>query len=279
VIGVPLPYEKITRTLADWSRRDDGAELAARAIMTTDTRPKMAHGQFTDGGRRYRVAGMCKGAGMIHPRMATMLGFIFTDAPALPATLARLLRRSVEQSFNRITIDGDTSTNDTVALFSSGQGRLSDAGRKAFAKALDEVTRSLAQQIVLDGEGAKRFVTIRVTGAKSPTDAERAVRAIAHSPLVKTALAGADANWGRVLAAAGYSGARFDAERAEIRFNELLVYRRGVAVPFDEADAHQQLDQKQVTVTIDLGAGKAESWMWTCDLTEEYIRINAHYRT
>lgn len=279
VIGRPLPVEKILAAVPEWATRDDGALAAAQAIRTTDTCAKLAATSFRDAGREYRVAGMAKGSGMIHPRMATMLGFLFTDAPLSPAAADAALRLSLEQSFHRITVDGDTSTNDTAALFASGSGRLSARGRERFQQALDEVARSLARQIVLDGEGASHFVTVEVRGAANAADADRAARAIAHSPLVKTALAGADANWGRVLAAAGYSGARFDPDRAEIWFSGLPVYRRGLALPFDEADAKARLDRAEVTVRIHLHAGQASTWMWTCDLTEGYVKINGSYRT
>ncbi|HXR97094.1 MAG TPA: bifunctional glutamate N-acetyltransferase/amino-acid acetyltransferase ArgJ [Terriglobales bacterium] len=279
VIGRTLPVEKILAAVPAWSERDDGALAAAQAILTTDTCAKLAAVKFRDGAREYRVAGFAKGSGMIHPRMATMFGFMFTDAPLTPRAAQSALREAVERSFHRITVDGDTSTNDTAALFASGVGRLSAAGRRRFRAALDEVAQSLARQIVLDGEGASHFVTIEVAGAASAADADRAARAIAHSPLVKTALAGADANWGRVLAAAGYSGAHFDPDRAEIWFSGLPVYRRGRALNFDEAEAKTRLDLPEVTVRIHLHAGTASAWMWTCDLTEGYVRINGSYRT
>lgn len=279
VIGRPLPVEKILAAIPEWSRRDDGALAAAQAIRTTDTCAKLAATAFRDGKQEYRVAGMAKGSGMIHPRMATMLGFLFTDAPLSPAAADAALRHALERSFHRITVDGDTSTNDTAALFAGGRGRLSARGRARFQSALNEVAQSLARQIVLDGEGASHFVTIEVAGAATAADADRAARAIAHSPLVKTALAGADANWGRVLAAAGYSGARFAPDRAEIWFSGLPVYRRGLALPFDEAEAKARLDRAEVTVRIHLHAGKAATWMWTCDLTEGYVKINGSYRT
>lgn len=287
VIGVPLPGEKIIAQLARWTVRreaspgDDGPPAAAGAILTTDTRAKLAAATFIHGRRRYHVAGFAKGAGMIHPRMATMLAFLFTDAPLGATALRRALALAVEQSFHRITVDGDTSTNDTVAIFASGPPRpaFGSGGQPAFQRCLNEVAASLARQVVLDGEGAKRFITVRVTGARTAADADRAARAIAHSPLVKTAVAGADANWGRILCAAGYSGARFDPEKATIRCNGLALYRRGRALPFDEAEAQRRLNVPTVEIALDLGAGHAASWLWTCDLTEEYIRINASYRS
>jgi glutamate N-acetyltransferase/amino-acid N-acetyltransferase len=279
VIGRRLPVEKILAALPAWSRRDDGPAAAAQAILTTDTCAKLAAASFQDRGQTYRIAGFAKGSGMIHPNMATMLGFLFTDAPLSPAAAAAALRAAVDASFHRITVDGDTSTNDTAALFASGEGRLSAAGRRRFQAALDRVAQALARQIVLDGEGATHFVTVRVDGARSAADADLAARTIAHSPLVKTALAGADANWGRVLAAAGRSGAHFDPDRAQIWFGSLPVYRRGRALPFDETEAKRRLELPEVEVRIHLGAGRATAWMWTCDLTEGYIRINGSYRT
>jgi len=279
VIGSPLPVEKILAALPEWAARDDGGAAGAQAILTTDTRTKMAAVSFRDGGREYRIAGMAKGSGMIHPNMATMLAFCFTDAPLTPAAARKALAEAVGVSFHRITVDGDTSTNDTAALFASGTGKLSATGRRRFQAALNDVAQSLARQIVLDGEGATHFVTVEVVGAASAAEADRAARAIAHSPLVKTALAGADANWGRVLAAAGYSGAVFDPDRAEIWFSGLAVYRKGVALAFDEVEAKSRLERPEVTVRIDLHAGKAQAWIWTCDLTEGYIRINGSYRT
>ncbi|HVA63284.1 MAG TPA: bifunctional glutamate N-acetyltransferase/amino-acid acetyltransferase ArgJ [Terriglobales bacterium] len=280
VIGRPLPYEKILAAVPAWARRDDGPVAAAQAILTTDTCAKLAAVRFRADGREYRVAGFAKGSGMIHPRMATMLGFLFTDAQLTPAQARAALLPAVENSFHRITVDGDTSTNDTAALFASGAaGPLSPAGRRSFQAALQTVAQSLARQIVLDGEGASHFVTVTVEGARSLADADRAARAIAHSPLVKTALAGADANWGRVLSAAGCSGAAFDPEKAEIWFSGLPVYRRGRALPFAEAEAKRRLEQPEVEVRIRLHAGTAKTWMWTCDLTEGYIKINGSYRT
>ncbi|MGH9415818.1 MAG: bifunctional glutamate N-acetyltransferase/amino-acid acetyltransferase ArgJ [Terriglobales bacterium] len=279
VIGRRLPVEKITAALPALAARDDRPEAAAEAIRTTDTCAKLAAASFQDRGHTYRVAGFAQGSGMIHPRMATMLAFLFSDAPLTPAGARRLLAGAVAESFHRISVDGDTSTNDTCALFASGRGRLSPAGERRAQAAVTAVAQALARQIVLDGEGASHFITIRVEGARSVADAGLAARAIAHSPLVKTAIAGADANWGRVLCAAGYSGAAFDPERAEVWFSGLPVYRRGVALDFEEAEAKQRLLQPEVDVRVHLHAGPGSAWMWTCDLTEEYIRINARYRT
>jgi len=279
VIGQPLPVEKIIAALPVRLRRASPPEAAAQAILTTDTRAKEAAATFRDGGRTYRVAGFAKGSGMIHPNMATMLAFLFTDAPLAPVACDALLRKTVDASFHHITVDGDSSTNDTCALFATGSGRLSAAGERALEAALGRVAQSLARQIVLDGEGASHFVTINVEGARSAAEADLAARTIAHSPLVKTAIAGADANWGRVLAAAGRSGAHFDPDRAEIWFSRLAVYRRGRALPFDESEAKRRLSEHDVEIRIHLHAGRASTWMWTCDLTEGYVQINGSYRT
>ncbi|MGH9412238.1 MAG: bifunctional glutamate N-acetyltransferase/amino-acid acetyltransferase ArgJ [Terriglobales bacterium] len=307
VIGQPLPVEKILAALPRWldlvsplgagDEREPasgrpGAQppskggasrtplAAAHAIRTTDTCAKIAGASFRDGGRTYRIAGMAKGSGMIHPRMATMFGFLFTDAPLTPAACNRALRRAVDASFHRISVDGDTSTNDTATLFASGSGRpLSPQGAQAFQAALIKVAQALARQIVLDGEGARHFVTLEVEGARSFADADTVARALAHSPLVKTALAGADANWGRVLSTAGWCGVPFLPERASIWFSRVPVYLRGAVVPFDEAEVKHRLERREVVVRLHLGAGRARAWMWTCDLTEGYIRINGAYRT
>ncbi len=280
VIGQPLPVEKILEALPRWLEKDDSPLAAAHAIRTTDTCAKLAGASFRDGGRSYRVAGMAKGSGMIHPRMATMFGFLFTDAPLTPAACACALRAAAEVSFHRISVDGDTSTNDMAALFASGTGRpLTPSGAEKFRAALIKVAQSLARQIVLDGEGARHFVTLEVSGARSFADADRAARALAHSPLVKTALAGADANWGRVLSAAACCGVPFDPAHASIWFSGLPVYQRGRALPFDEHEAKLRLERREVAVRLHLAAGRARAWMWTCDLTEGYVRINGAYRT
>jgi len=281
VIGQPLAVDKILEALPVWIGKNDTPLAAAHAIRTTDTCAKVAAAEFRDGSRTYRVAGMAKGSGMIHPRMATMFGFLFTDAPLSPASCRTALHAAVEESFHRITVDGDTSTNDTAALFASGAagGRLSAPGRRKFQQALTGVAQSLARQIVLDGEGARHFVTISVEGARTAADADRVARALAHSPLVKTAIAGADANWGRVLSAASSCGVNFDPERASVWFSGLAVYRRGQALPFDESEAKHRLERHEVAIRIALAAGRASAWMWTCDLTEGYVRINGAYRT
>lgn len=288
VIGVPLAVQKITDALPSLlSGRATKLETFnefAQAILTTDTRPKQAWATCRTGGKTVRVAGCAKGAGMIHPQMATMLAFIVTDAAANPAVLRRLLRQVVDRTFNAITVDGDTSTNDTVLLFASGASGAaplvaSSDDEKRFAQALEKVCRQLALEIVADGEGAGHVVEIDVRGAPSDRAARRVAETIATSPLVKTALAGADPNWGRILAAAGRSGVAFDPAKSRVWLAGRLVCRGGAPVAFNEADVHRLMEQRQFAVAIDLGAGHGSARMWTCDFTAEYVRINASYRT
>ncbi|MCL6431254.1 MAG: bifunctional glutamate N-acetyltransferase/amino-acid acetyltransferase ArgJ [Anaerolineae bacterium] len=287
VIGVRLPMDRLRAGIpvAARSLSPKGGLDAARAIMTTDTRPKTCAVRTRLGGRPVIVAGMAKGAGMIHPNMATMLALIGTDAAASPAALQAILRRAVARSFNAITVDGDTSTNDTVLLLASGGAgnppvtdAASPAG-EALTEAVTAVATHLAQAIVRDGEGASHFVTICVRGASSNADAERAARAVANSPLVKTAIYGGDPNWGRVLCAVGYSGALVEPERVSLRFADLELVSGGRPLGYNEARAAEILRQPEVTITIDLGLGDGEATVWTCDLTHRYVDINAHYRT
>ena len=291
IIGVPLPVEKVRAALpalraAVGDTADHFAGIAA-AIMTTDTRPKTAHAIVDIDGRQVRIAGVAKGAGMIHPQLAaaphaTMLVYLCTDAAAEPALLERLLIEAGETSFNRISIDGDTSTNDTVLLLASGAAgaTLNDENAGGFAEALGQVCTSLAKQIVADGEGATHLVELNIHGAASDADALRIAKAIAHSPLVKTAWAGNDPNWGRLIAAAGYSGAEVDPARIAIRLGDLLICERGGrSATFDEAAAHRYLSQPEFAVHIDLGLGNGACRFWTCDLTREYVSINADYST
>jgi glutamate N-acetyltransferase/amino-acid N-acetyltransferase len=285
VIGVPLKLERITNQLPTLKANlsSENASDVARAIMTTDTFPKTCALRTKIAGKTVNLAGVAKGAGMIHPRMATMLSFLATDAGVAPAQLARFLRAAVEVSLNRITVDGDTSTNDTVLLLSSGASGARVAwGTKEgahFLAGLTELCQSLAKMVARDGEGAHKLVTVEVCGARTGSDAERIARAIANSPLVKTAIAGADPNWGRILCAAGYSGARFDPARVDIRVNDVYLCRRGLDARFDEAAAKRELDRKELALRVDLHQGKGEVRMWTCDLTHDYITINASYRT
>jgi glutamate N-acetyltransferase/amino-acid N-acetyltransferase len=291
IIGVPLPVEKVRAALpalraAVGDTADHFAGIAA-AIMTTDTRPKTAHAIVEIDGRQVRIAGVAKGAGMIHPQLAaaphaTMLVYLCTDAAAEPALLERLLIEAGETSFNRISIDGDTSTNDTLLMLASGASgaTLNDENAGGFAEALSEICTSLAKQIVADGEGATHLVELNIHGAASDADALRIAKAIAHSPLVKTAWAGSDPNWGRLIAAVGYSGAEVDPARISIRLGDLLICERGGrSASFDEAAAHRYLSQPEFAVHIDLGLGNGSCRFWTCDLTCEYVSINADYST
>jgi glutamate N-acetyltransferase/amino-acid N-acetyltransferase len=288
IIGVPLPSEKLIATLPDVaaslnSTPENFAQFA-RAIMTTDTKPKIAHTSFSLNGQLVRIAGVCKGAGMIHPQLvphATMLVYLFTDAAIEPTVLDHFLRQSVETSFNRISIDGDTSTNDTVLLLASGaSGVFVDTANTSFPAALSDVCLSLAKQIVSDGEGVTHVVELQIEGAATDADALKVAKAIAHSPLVKTAWAGSDPNWGRLMAAAGYSGAALDPERISIWLGEQQICRNGGRVPdFDEAAAHNYLKLPEFTVRMDLGIGEGKCRFWTTDLTAEYVRINADYST
>jgi glutamate N-acetyltransferase/amino-acid N-acetyltransferase len=289
VIGAPLRVERILGAvpqLVQARSAEPGAfEEFARAIMTTDTRPKWAASKCRVGGRTVRILGCAKGSGMIHPNMATMLAFLATDAAVSPALLSRALKSAVGPTFNSITVDGDTSTNDTVALLANGQSGArtiasgGGAAYKSFCAALEHVCKSLAISIVEDGEGAQRVIEIEVCGAPSDRAADRIARTIANSPLVKTAFAGADPNWGRILAAAGRSGVPLDPGRINIFFGDLQVCRKGVATEFDEREAHAYLTQPQYDVRVQLGRGRASLDFLTCDLTADYVHINADYTT
>jgi glutamate N-acetyltransferase/amino-acid N-acetyltransferase len=285
VIGVPLELGLVTNQLPTLvaSLSIENASAVARAIMTTDTFPKSCVVRSEVGGKPVYLAGVAKGAGMIHPRMATLLSFLTTDALIGPRTLQNLLRAAVQVSFNRITVDGDTSTNDTVVALASGVSgvgvRPGNTSWAWFLEGLTQLCQTLAKMIARDGEGAKKLVIVEVQGARKPSDAERIARAIANSPLVKTAIAGSDPNWGRIICAAGYSGALFDPNKVDIRVNDLLLCRDGVDAGFDEASARKELDRKEITLRLDLHQGKASAHIWTCDLTHDYITINASYRT
>lgn len=285
VIGVPLKLEKIEQSLPSLAARLDEAKAdqVSRAIMTTDTVPKCSVVRCRINGKPVTIAGIAKGAGMIHPRMATMLSFITTDAAIQPHVLQSMLREAVEGSYNRVSVDGDTSTNDTVLILASGASgvaaRPGSSAHREFMEGLRQVTETLAKMIARDGEGAQKLVTVEVEGARTALDAERVARAIANSPLVKTAIAGCDPNWGRILCAAGYSGARFNPERVDIRVNRFYLCRKGLDTGFDEAAASREFDREELTVHIDLHAGSARARFWTCDMTHDYITINASYRT
>jgi glutamate N-acetyltransferase / amino-acid N-acetyltransferase len=281
VIGTPLDVNLILKQLPNLKENlsIENASDVARAIMTTDSFPKSAVLQSTIARKTVRIAGVAKGAGMIHPHMATMLCYITTDAAVAPAALQKMLRAAVDASFNRITVDGDTSTNDSVVVLASGEAgatiRLGSPGGKRFQQGLTTLCQTLAKMIVKDGEGATKIARIEVHGARNASDAERVARSVANSPLVKTALAGGDPNWGRLVCAAGYSGAAIDASKVDVRVNGLYLCRRGLHAGFDESAAKKELDYSELTIRIDLHQGKADAWIWTCDFTQEYIRINA----
>ena len=293
VIGVPLPVTRLIAALpvlaASLGNDAGHFQQVAQAILTTDTVEKTACARLQvaapDGSaREVRIAALCKGSGMIHPRLvphATMLVYILTDASIAPQALDVYLRESIEVSFNRISVDGDTSTNDTVLLLASGaSGVAIGPGDPAFAEALTAVCASLARQIVADGEGIRHVIELRIEGAASGADALRVAKAIAHSPLVKTAWAGCDPNWGRLVAAIGNAGAEIDPERIGIRFGDLPVCRDGGRDPqFDEAAAHAYLEQPEYSISISLHQGSGACVFWTTDLTVEYIHINADYST
>jgi glutamate N-acetyltransferase/amino-acid N-acetyltransferase len=293
VIGVPLPAEKLISSLpglaASLDADFDHFEQVAEAILTTDTIEKTAFARLQVPGpdgvpRNVHIAALCKGSGMIHPRLvphATMLVYILTDAAVEPAVLSKFLSTSIETSFNRISVDGDTSTNDTVLLLASGASGV-DVGPAdtQFPVALTQVCTSLARQIVADGEGVSHVVELRIDGAATDADALKVAKAIAHSPLVKTAWSGCDPNWGRLMAAIGYSGAQIDPELIEINFGELAICRNGCrAEEFDEAAAHAYISQPEFSVAITLNQGVGACIFWTTDLTHEYISINADYST
>ena len=290
VIGVQLNMTKLEAGLKEATAQlsnSHGTAIAnlANAIMTTDTRPKQASRSFSLGGKRVTISGVAKGAGMIHPNMATLLSFVLTDAAISKKALQVALNRAVNQSFNRVTIDGDTSTNDTLAALANGAAgnalivKAEGAEFERFTKGLTEVCRELAIEVARDGEGMRKLITIQIKHAPNEKMAHRIAETIATSPLVKTAIAGEDANWGRILAAAGRAGVKFDVSKVNIKLGNLLMAKNGRGLPFDEAKALAILKRDAVTITVDLQQGEAEVTEWTCDLTEDYIRINADYRT
>lgn len=288
VIGVPLPLDKILRALPLLARHRRAsarsfAEMSL-AICTTDTRAKTATAFVKTDGKRIHLAGCAKGAGMIHPDMATTLAFVTTDAAIAPGLLQKTLHEVTGRTFNAISVDGDTSTNDTLLVLANGAAgapaiRTGSAAHRAFTRALEEVCHSLALQIVADGEGAQRIIEIEVRGAKTEAAAKRIAQTIATSPLVKTAFAGGDPNWGRIFAAAGRSGVNFDPARVDITMAGIPVLRRGRPLDFNERAASNKLLSEHVPMVMNLHAGKASARYWTCDFTAEYVRINASYRT
>jgi len=287
VIGVPLPKDKAHEGVAQALNAQPCSWLeAAEAICTTDTFAKAAHASAMIGGQRVNLVGIIKGSGMIAPDMATMLGYIFTDAAVEPAFLQQLLSNANRETFSCITVDGDTSTSDTVLAFATGKAgnpaitAFDDAGADAFAAALADVCRQLAQMVVRDGEGASKFITIRVSGASSDESAHRIALSVANSPLVKTAIAGEDANWGRVVMAVGKAGEPADRDKLSIGFGGIWAARDGLPVEdYDETPVAEHLKGQEIDVTVNLGIGSGRATVWTCDLTHGYISINADYRS
>ena len=282
IIGVPLPVEKITAQLKSLisiaGSSLESLRQFSEAILTTDSKPKLASVPLRSG--RGAITGVAKGAGMIHPQMATMLVYLLTDVAAKPTELKTVLRKACDESFNAISIDGDTSTNDTVLLLASGASGISyPSVRNEFDRALQEVCRSLAEQIVADGEGVQHVVRLRIEQARNRAEALQIARAISHSLLVKTAWAGADPNWGRILAAVGRSGVAVNPEKIAISIGKQTVCRHGTACVFDENAAHQELSKAECEVGIRLGRGKASLVFLTTDLSVEYVKINADYST
>jgi len=289
VIGEPLPAEKITRLLGTLAQdmSSDGWQAAAQAIMTTDTFPKLATARAAIDGRKVTINGIAKGSGMIAPDMATMLAFVVTDASLPAGVLQELLAAGVKPSFNSITVDSDTSTSDTLLLFATGKGAahspIAKAGDKRlndFRAALNGVLLDLALQVVRDGEGAGKLIRIAVTGAENDEAAKRIALSIANSPLVKTAIAGSDANWGRVVMAVGKAGEKADRDRLKISFGSQLVAENGErAAKYNEAAATKAVSGREVEISVDLGLGKGAAIVWACDLTHGYIDINGSYRS
>ena len=284
VIGVELDEWLIIDALPSLMKKlsPDRFDDVAAAIMTTDTVAKTSSREVTVRGRAVRVAGMTKGAGMIMPNMATTLGFVMTDAEVAPALLRTMLGTAVSQSYNRISVDGDTSTNDMVSVLANGASGVRPQGseRDVVQAALNEVLEELAQAIVRDGEGAKKLITIDVTGAADDDSAARIARGIANSPLVKTAIAGSDPNWGRIISSAGNAGVVFDPAKVAIYLQNVLVCEDGLAADFSEKEMSKLLNSRDCSIRFVIrGRGQGQARFWTCDFTEDYIRINASYRT
>lgn len=284
VIGVVLPDAKIRVALPHAIERlsPHGVDACSHAILTTDAGPKVARRSFGSGGKRAQVVGIAKGAGMIHPNMATMLAFVMTDAAIDPAALRASLRTAVEVTFNAISVDGDTSTNDCVLVMASGatgSRTCTAAELSAFTAALTDVCRDLARAIVRDGEGATRVMSLDVTGARTEREARLAAHALSTSPLVKTALHGGDPNWGRLLAALGRSGARLSTRRVSLKVGRLTLVHEGRPTPYRERDAARVFSREEVPVTVDLGVGQARASLMTCDLGHDYVTLNASYRS
>lgn len=287
VIGLPLPVEKIVRGIAQAAQElsIEGALNAARATMTTDIRPKQGAVRIALPGGECTIGGMAKGSGMIHPNMATMLSTLTTDAALSPDLLREALRYAADRSFHCISVDGDTSTNDTLLALANGQAglppitSLETPEGQAFLAGLTALCQHFAREVARDGEGATRFVTIQVRGATSDADAHRAAMTVARSPLVKTAIFGADPNWGRIVCALGYSKATLDPARLVLYFGSIKVFANGVPLDFDEQAAHRLLSESEVLIDADLGLGSGSATAWTCDFSYDYVKINAEYRS
>lgn len=286
IIGHPLPMEKIISGIEAACNKlsPDGGTDAAMAIMTTDTTIKEISVKLKLNDCDVTIGGMAKGSGMINPDMATMIGILTTDARISSELLKSLLKESADKSFNRITIDGDTSVCDKVLLLANGMSGAPMINENTpeydkFRNALTAVSIELAKMIAADGEGASKLIEINVKNAMTPDDAHNAAKAVANSPLVKTAFYGEDANWGRILTALGYCGVDFDPNKTSIKIGSLILYNNGIAIPFDEDSAKKTLEQKEIIVSIDFCAGSFDTTVWTCDLSPEYIEINANYRT
>jgi glutamate N-acetyltransferase/amino-acid N-acetyltransferase len=281
VIGIPLPVDRIARGIAAVEATVGGWDELARAILTTDTRPKIAEREVWLRGKPVRIGGVAKGAGMIHPNMATLLAFLTTDARLDVSRAERALRDAVDVTFNAISVDGDTSTNDTALLLASGASGVDVADEvwEPFVEALTEVCGELALAVVADGEGATKVFEVRVRGAVSVDEARRAARTVTTSNLVKTAIHGADPNWGRILAAAGRSGARVDQRRASVRIGDVDVFSKGRPSAWDAAKVRAIFERPRILIHVDLGVGDGSAVAWGCDLSAEYVHINADYTT
>ena len=281
VIGFKLPVERIAAVLPDIALSAEGWDDTARAIMTTDTRPKVAERELHLGSGTIRIGGVAKGAGMIHPNMATLLAFVTTDAAVEAGDLRRIVAHAADTTFNAISVDGDTSTNDTLLVLANGASGVTPRGADlaAFEEGVHTVCADLARMIVGDGEGATKVFEVRVRGAASAADARLAARTITNSNLVRTAIHGGDPNWGRVLAAAGRSGARVDDRRASVRIGDLFVYRSGAPLAVADADVRALFAGPTIEIEVTLGLGEGQATAWGCDMSAEYVRINAEYMT
>jgi glutamate N-acetyltransferase/amino-acid N-acetyltransferase len=281
VIGFKLPVERIAAVLPEIALTEDGWDDTSRAIMTTDTRPKVTERELNLTAGTVRIGGVAKGAGMIHPNMATLLAFVTTDAAVESGDLRRIVSRAADTTFNAISVDGDTSTNDTLLVLANGASGVTPKGADlaSFEEGLRAVCADLARMVVADGEGATKVFEVRVRGAATSADARFAARTITNSNLVRTAIHGGDPNWGRVLAAAGRSGARVDDRKASVRIGDLFVYRNGAPLVVADADVRALFAADAIEIEVTLGLGEGQAVAWGCDLSAEYVRINAEYMT